>query len=885
MPPEFLAKAHMPRIGLALSGGGFRATLFHLGMIRFMREAAILPSVTHITSVSGGSILAAHLVLNWERYNGSLSEFDTAAAELIRLVQLDVRNRVVRRYPLAMPLRALRRLAFRRPHRQLTRTGLLEYHYEKYLYGDTCLFQLPDRPRLYILATNLSEGCLCAFTRDGMLMQRRLPGHRFEFDRIHTGLATIPMAVTASSAFPGFFPPLELRGEDIGADPGKFSRSVFTDGGVYDNLGVRMFRHLERSLLAREIKLGRDDFANAEHVGHVLEAVAQSTEDTPLRRLAQMMALPRNKAEPTIRSGDERLDGMLQGLWDVMNQVNLAREPAFAHLSSPDADVELALDTARKAVGTLEPGEQLWLNRQLVEAAFQEATGQPCFRSPNACFDGVLVSDAGRPFRVTSDARAGGMVATSMRATEIVMNRVWQLETDVFTGIPGFVFAPISKVVALDEDPTADHPEVQRMVAGIRTDLDRFSPLEIRTLVRHGYCVGRSACRGRPDLFGTIPANMPWDPLPSPGAISSHPIRVDPLPNSGRQRPVLDPDLETVESRALMTISSDATPETVAAETQASTEFLPMEVPGPAPETVQSRTLQRSARRRLWGTLLDYRDWVSYIYIPFLVAILTVLPYFGVKWHHEAKIAQQLIESVAQGNRDFAVMGKLLNEGPVAPFSGEQPQEVHEVVALDYGGFEVISDTRVYDYRSWRIAAVGPTDGQSWGYAYRRMRVRKLTRTANEFVMRFRTETPGIEARPLNKQIPTALRLRRNAPAEEGKSFDVLDVAFDLTFVAVGEAVDLPVEIMIREPPPERLQAIGLFVDAETEMFSIWLLMPAGRQFERTDVVRYAVGRAASPEPIIPANELTSEDGSILSFTLLSLNPGFRYEFRWTFRE
>jgi hypothetical protein len=182
-------------------------------------------------------------------------------------------------------------------------------------------------------------------------------------------------------------------------------------------------------------------------------------------------------------------------------------------------------------------------------------------------------------------------------------------------------------------------------------------------------------------------------------------------------------------------------------------------------------------------------------------------------------------------------------------------------------------------------ASARPADGQSWGNAYRRMRVWKLTRSANEFVMRFRTETPGIEARPLNKQIPTALRLRRDATNEDGKSIDVLDVAFDLTFVAVGEAVDLPVEIMIREPPPERLQAIGLFVDAETEMFTIWLLMPAGRQFESTDVVRYPIGTAPSPEPVVPANELTSEDGRILSFTLLSVKPGFRYEFRWTFRE
>ena len=134
-------------------------------------------------------------------------------------------------------------------NRKLTRTGLLEYHYEKYLYGDTSLFQLPKRPELHILATNLSEGCLCSFNRDGLWMMRRQPGHSFRMDRIHTGLATVPMAVTASSAFPGFFPPLELTGTDVGASVGEFGRQAYTDGGVFDNLGVRMFRCLEKSLL------------------------------------------------------------------------------------------------------------------------------------------------------------------------------------------------------------------------------------------------------------------------------------------------------------------------------------------------------------------------------------------------------------------------------------------------------------------------------------------------------------------------------------------------------------------------------------------------------------------------------------------------------------
>src|SRR6516164_6772427 len=85
------------RIGLALSGGGFRASLYHLGLVRFLRDAGLLSQVSHITSVSGGSVLAAHLALNWSRYNGSPSDFEEAASELLSFVRLDVRYRIVRR--------------------------------------------------------------------------------------------------------------------------------------------------------------------------------------------------------------------------------------------------------------------------------------------------------------------------------------------------------------------------------------------------------------------------------------------------------------------------------------------------------------------------------------------------------------------------------------------------------------------------------------------------------------------------------------------------------------------------------------------------------------------------------------------------------------------
>src|SRR5262249_4942865 len=164
----------------------------------------------------------------------------------------------------------------------------------------------------------------------------------------------------------------------------------------------------------------------------------------------------------------------------------------FARLSPADPDAPRVMHAIQHNNNAIDPGEQLWLNRQLVDAAFRQETGKPCFRSRTVCIDTVLVSDAGKQFKITSTNRAAGWISTAMRATDIARDRVWQLEVDTFLGTPGFVFAPMSKVVEPEEDATALHPEVQRMTADIRTDLDRFSPLEISALIRHGYCVGRS---------------------------------------------------------------------------------------------------------------------------------------------------------------------------------------------------------------------------------------------------------------------------------------------------------------------------------------------------------------------------------------------------------
>ena len=42
--------------------------------------------------------------------------------------------------------------------------------------------KLPEWPQLHLLATNLSQGCLCSFNRDGLWMIRREIGQSFRID-------------------------------------------------------------------------------------------------------------------------------------------------------------------------------------------------------------------------------------------------------------------------------------------------------------------------------------------------------------------------------------------------------------------------------------------------------------------------------------------------------------------------------------------------------------------------------------------------------------------------------------------------------------------------------------------------------------------------------
>jgi predicted acylesterase/phospholipase RssA len=227
----------MRHIGLALSGGGLRATFFHLGVIAAIREKGLLQKVTEIASVSGGSINGAHLAMNWAKYTSTdAGDFDTMADELIKLGNRDIRNRVLRRTPLQYMLIVPR---LTRSHAWST-SGWLEHEYQN-IFKDKKLSDLKGDgqgvPHLSILSTSLTTGQVVAFSSDGVYFFPEDPRGRESFSP-ETDTITLARAVAASSAFPPMFCPVPLAGKDLGFAEGTGQDHQLTDGGIFDNLGI-----------------------------------------------------------------------------------------------------------------------------------------------------------------------------------------------------------------------------------------------------------------------------------------------------------------------------------------------------------------------------------------------------------------------------------------------------------------------------------------------------------------------------------------------------------------------------------------------------------------------------------------------------------------------
>ena len=225
---------------------------------------------------------------------------------------------------------------------------------------------LPEEPSIQMLATNMKDGQLCSFTREGLLLK-----NGEEHSLIKNVNTSISLAVSASAAFPGMFPPALIEAELIGVHRGELPATgppILTDGGVFDNLAIRRLTQV-----AEEI----------EHTG-----------------------------------GDGR---------------------SLTHL---------------------------------------------------------IVSDAGGAFNDRWFTKMTGLVGTALRAADILMKRIHEMERERIDrrGEPELASPALVRLDIADICPVSASdggmPEAAQMhMKYIRTDLDRFSRSEREALVSHGYAI------------------------------------------------------------------------------------------------------------------------------------------------------------------------------------------------------------------------------------------------------------------------------------------------------------------------------------------------------------------------------------------------------------
>ena len=271
------------RIGLALAGGGFRASFFHIGVLARLAELDLLRQVDILSCVSGGSVIGALYYLYLKRELDAHGDLDTPrligiVAEMERhflnVVQKNLKWRVYAN------LRSNFRLA-RNDYSSTDRfADLLDRHLYRPIFGGDAgrpveMRTLDIQPRgqrdfnpitdnagrhckvpaLMINAAVLNTGHNWRFGADRMGEPARPTAAR-EVDRnwllcqsryngLHHDYADLGLgqAVAASAAAPGLLRPLTLnRLYPHPHHPAEYLRAELVDGGLHDGLGTEVLR-------------------------------------------------------------------------------------------------------------------------------------------------------------------------------------------------------------------------------------------------------------------------------------------------------------------------------------------------------------------------------------------------------------------------------------------------------------------------------------------------------------------------------------------------------------------------------------------------------------------------------------------------------------------
>ncbi|MCI0488991.1 MAG: patatin-like phospholipase family protein [Blastocatellia bacterium] len=272
------------KVGLALSGGGFRASLYHIGVLAKLAELDVLRHVEVLSCVSGGSITGAHYYLEvrklfQEKEDGRITRDDyieivkRIERDFLEGVQTNVRTRVIAGWWTNV------KMIFKSNYSRTMRVGELyekqiysriEDRHEEEKYEPRWLNDLKVQPKgeaqgfspkydnwrraakvpiLVLNATSLNTGHNWQFTATWMgeppsAIDTDVDGNyrlrRMYYTEAPNGYKRYRLgyAVAASSCVPGLFEPLALPDLYEHSDTGERITVRLVDGGVHDNQGT-----------------------------------------------------------------------------------------------------------------------------------------------------------------------------------------------------------------------------------------------------------------------------------------------------------------------------------------------------------------------------------------------------------------------------------------------------------------------------------------------------------------------------------------------------------------------------------------------------------------------------------------------------------------------
>ena len=183
-PPE-------PGTALCLSGGGYRAMVFHIGVLWRLYEAGF-SGLKRISSVSGGSITAGLLGLKWSELSFDPARSPDRFRAEGRRAAAPLAGETIDADAVIFGVLAARQR--QRPRRRRLR---------RHLFDGATLQDLPDEPRFVINATNVQSGALWRFMKPYM--------RDYRVGEVKKPTVPLAQAVAASSAFPPVLSPFELR--------------------------------------------------------------------------------------------------------------------------------------------------------------------------------------------------------------------------------------------------------------------------------------------------------------------------------------------------------------------------------------------------------------------------------------------------------------------------------------------------------------------------------------------------------------------------------------------------------------------------------------------------------------------------------------------------